>query len=344
MNHTQTTIVITARNDIQLRTALETLKGFKAVTALKTLSTDAVANVFAHNKNVLHLTTKYNISMLEQYSPLVFTLANESNFSKNCLGINSLMEDFPALLEKYDVDVGDHISHDSKGNVASTQLNRCLLCKIRDGVSERKEHILYNTPNFYVVPGLGAFFEGYLMIVPKRHVMSFAELDPDEFSEFLQTLNDLRFILESIYNKKIFAFECGSGYGGAGKHATSITHAHFHLAPTDMPVFESICKSGLTPALIDLENLNNYGRYPYMLYGTQDDEWYICSDPDSYFPRQHPRQILADYMGLAKGEYNWRTHPYEEKMDIIANEFTSFVKRKYDKLPIWVQEATAHLI
>ena len=41
-----------------------------------------------------------------------------------------------------------------------------------------------------------------------------------------------------------------------------------------------------------------------MLYIDQEDNWYITSDPETYFPRQHPRQVLADYIGLKKGEYN----------------------------------------
>ena len=175
------------------------------------------------------------------------------------------------------------------------------------------------------------------MICPKRHVMSFAELDAQEFEEFLRVLDDMKYIISSIYGKEIFAFECGSGKNGGGKHATSITHAHFHICPTDMPVLKCVQKTGIHPGLISPEDLSNYGNYPYMLYIDQSNNWFIASDPDSYFPRQHPRQVIADYMGLAKGEYNWRIYKHENKMDLIATQIYNWLKETWDYLPKWIQ-------
>ena len=43
--------------------------------------------------------------------------------------------------------------------------------------------MLYETENFLAVPGLGAFYDGYVMIVPKSHIMSFAELEEEKFEE-----------------------------------------------------------------------------------------------------------------------------------------------------------------
>ena len=146
--------------------------------------------------------------------------------------------------------------------------------------------------------------------------------------------------INELSKKKIFVFECGSGRGGGGKHATSIVHAHIHLAPTDMPVLDEVHKSGLYPAQIESNELiKHYGQHPYMLYIDQKDNWYITSDPNTYFPRQHPRQVLADYMGLEKGHYNWRKYPMREKLDSIAKEIYTFLRNEYEHLPTWIQEA-----
>ena len=176
------------------------------------------------------------------------------------------------------------------------------------------------------------------MIVPKKHVMSFALLSQEELNEFYSLLDDLRSILEGIYHKKVFAFECGSGRTGAGKHETSIVHAHFHLAPTEMPVLQEVQESGLHPALIDKEDLSEYGEYPNMLYVDQDDNWFIASDPHDYYPRQHPRQVLANWMGLYE-IYNWRIHPFRDRMDTIASEFRDFCKQNSQMLPEWVRSS-----
>lgn len=341
MNKTQK-IIILVGNENLVRTALNTIQGFKAVTVVKSLSNRIIQTVFRHNKNIVFAQPVYK-RMFKKYKPIIINIVKKGTDVKLMrLGLENVIEDFPMLLDSQDVDSGDHISNNSTDfkKVACD----CLLCKIAKGTPKYPEHILYESNNFFVVPGLGAFFDGYVMIVPKKHIMSFAELDEPEYEEFLQVLNDIKFILQQVYKKRIFVFECGSGRNGGGKHATSIVHAHIHLAPTNMPVLKNIHKSGLHPAIISSRDLCNYGEHPYMLYVDQEDNWYISSDPDTYFPRQHPRQVLADYMGLKKGEYNWRTNPLREKMDIIADEIYSFLRNNFDSIPTWIQEAVSKFI
>ena len=341
MNRTQRIIILTG-NEIVIQKALKVIEGFKAITVVNHLSSEIIKNVFKHNKNVLITKPTYSLK-LNRYNPIVLNITTgKTNIRSLKLGLDNILEDFPKILDSQNVDSGDHISSDSTDSKAVK--NNCFLCKVVDGHPEKPEHILYESSKFLVLPGLGAFFDGYVMIVPKKHVMSFAELNSKEYEEFLRVLNDMRFILESVYNKKIFVFECGSGRNGGGKHATSIVHAHIHLAPTDMPVLKEVQKSGIYPALINPRNLLNYGEYPYMLYIDQGDNWYIASDPDTYFPRQHPRQILADYMGLSKGEYNWRTNPLRKKMDVIAEEIYEFLRKEFNNLPAWIQDATKKYI
>ena len=338
MNLTQRVIVLTGEPKCT-ENALEVIKDFKANTVIKNLSQPMVRNVFWHNKNAIYVSSRVNMEVIKKYNPVVLRcISGKSQMDKRQLGSEDIIRDFPEMMDHLDIDVGDHKSFDSKDSGA-VQKN-CFLCKVVDGNPD-KEHILYESNHFVVIPGLGAFFDGYVMIIPKRHVMSFAELDKEEYEEFAQVLSDMKFILESVYNKKIFVFECGSGRNGGGKHETSIVHAHMHLAPTDMPVLEEVQKSGLYPAQIEPHELvEKYGEYPYMLYIDQEDNWFITDDQETYFPRQHPRQVLADYMGLAKGEYNWRTNPMRWKLDVIADEIYSFLRKDFYHLPIWIREAT----
>ena len=341
MLKTRKFIVLTGEQEL-LENALDIIEGFKAITIVRRPNTDIVENVYKHNKNVLTVKPTYDLR-LSQYSPIVINvISGETNVENRQLGDNNILEDFPKILKDCGIDAGDHICHDSKNINSSTHKQKCFLCKIVEGHPLKPEHILYESKNYFVIPGEGAFMEGYVMIVPKKHIMSMAELaeqDEEIYKEFLGVLNDMRFILESVYHKKIFVFECGSGKGGSGKHETSIVHAHVHLVPSDIPVLKSVQNSGLYPALITSKSLKLYGEYPYKLYIDQEDTWYIVSDPDTYFPRQHPRQILADYMGLEEGVYNWRTHPYRERMDVIAEEIYQFLRKEFENLPIWIQKS-----
>lgn len=319
---------------------LKCIAGFKAVTIIKTLTEEMLNTVYHYNKNAVYFSTKFAMDWM-QFDPVVIQLSTEGTIlDKLVLGIDNIIQDFPKLLDQPElayIDVGDHSSADSTGMV-NQSTDDCLLCQIYRHKAPHEEHIVYETDNFYVVPGTGAFFDGYLMIVPKAHVMSFGLLDETVLTEFYRVLNDVRSILEGIYHKKVFAFECASGRTGAGKHKTSIVHAHFHLAPTDMPVLKEVLKSGLSPVLIQKEDLHMYGENPYMLYVDQEDNWFMACDPNTYYPRQQPRQVLATYMGDYE-HYNWRIYPYREKMPIIAQKFRDYCAQNFKLLPKWIRES-----
>lgn len=335
MKRTQRLVIILGDPSLINKISAE-IAAFHAVTVVKSLSSEILQTVFHYNKNAVFFASSYDM-MWSIYTPIVIRLDKNTDVEMSVLGIDNIIRDFPKVLEPYDVDTGDHSTEDST-QMSSQYTNECLLCNICKRRTNQVEHILYETSNFYLVPGTGAFFEGYIMIVPRRHIMSFAMLSDCEMEEFYSLLNDIRSILEAIYGKKVFAFECGSGKTGAGKHKTSILHAHIHLAPTNMPVLKEVQKSGLHPALIDKKVLHNYGDNPYMLYIDQEDNWYISSDPNTYYPRQHPRQVLANWMDCYEF-YNWRVYPYRERMDIIADEFRGFCHKNLATLPRWVQKA-----
>lgn len=335
MNTSQNTICIVGKHEI-LQRALENINDFKACIPVKQLTPEIVKIIHGKNKNVVYA-AKLDKVDFDNTNKIVKIVNGGSNFQKMEVGLSNIIEDFSALMDQHGIDVGDHAIHDSAKSGPKGKRS-CMICRALEGTYVRKEHILYESKNFFVMPGLGAFFKGYVMICPKRHIMSFAECTPEEFEEFLQVLDDMKYILKSVYGKDVFVFECGTGHDGSGKHETSIVHAHVHLAPTDMPVLKCIQDSGIYPGLITPDDLSQYGEYSYMLYIDQEDNWYIASDPDTYYPRQHPRQVLADYMGLKKGEYNWRIYPHEEELDVIASEIYEFLKKNYNKLPSWIQK------
>ncbi len=336
MKRTQRLIVILGESS-HINMVSDTISGFHACTHIKSISDEILETVYSYNKNALYFTNVYEM-IWSKYNPIVIRLYNgKSDISSAILGTDDIIKDFPRILDLYDIDVGDHQTEDSS-NQSSQSTNDCLLCKIYKHTSNKPEHIVYETNSFFVVPGTGAFFPGYLMIVPKRHIMSFAWLTTDELNEFFTVLNDIRSILEAIYGSKVLAFEAGSKDDGAGKHLTSIVHAHFHLAPVEMPLLREVQRSGITPALIKKQDITKYGKYHYLLYVDQDDNWFISNDPHCYFPRQHFRQVLANWLGCYE-LYNWRIHPFREKMDVIANEFRSFCRENFETLPKWVQKS-----
>lgn len=358
MLKTQRLIIITG-TETNIVKAQGIIKGFKAITVIRNVNEDTLKNVFHFNKNAVYFTTKNELSLISEFSPIVIQLSSFiTSFEKMVLSCQNILEDFPKILAFCGIDTGDHISASTDSGYIQPKSD-CLICKILNKKSDYPEHILYETDNFSVIPGTGAFYEGYIMIVPKRHVMSFANLNEIELDEFFIIYSNLSSILSCIYGKKVFGFECGSGKTGAGKHKTSIVHAHFHMACTNMPVLKEVQSSGLTPQLISKDTIQNYNEDPYMLYVDQDDNWYISCDKRDYYPRQHPRQVLAHWMqkydrdtlantcrtiisDMSKEEvesffnsecfYNWRNYPMRTRMSEIAIEFRSFCQNNFNKM------------
>ena len=345
-------------DDGDIAIAKSIIMGFKAITVIKGVTQSLINNTFHFNKSPVYFIDCFH-NWLIDYNPVVIRLTSSiTDFQKMFLSVNNILNDFPALLENHGIDCGDHIINSTESGYVQPQ-SECLLCKIFNKSSDLTEHILYESDNFFVIPGTGAFFDGYIMIVPKEHVTSFANLSEEKLNEFFIIYDNLSSILERIYNKKVFGFECGSGKTGGGKHKTSIVHCHFHLAATNMPVLEEVQKSGLTPQLINKKDLVNYDNDPYMLYVDQNNNWFISSDNRDYYPRQHPRQVLAHWMvenefpllqkycghftkKMSEYEisqfwnserfYNWRNYPMRERLNTIANEFRTFCKENFDQL------------
>ena len=118
------------------------------------------------------------------------------------------------IADKYNCDIGDHVLNSSGLNGTPT-VEDCVYCK---DFSSGCSRIVYESQHFLVVPTVGEFITGYLLIIPKRHTMSLAEFTEVEFSEFLQVLDDVRYILDLTYKTSDFLiFENGTGKSGKGK-------------------------------------------------------------------------------------------------------------------------------
>ena len=162
MKHTQRFIVVLGDTSL-FDTVKPIVTGFHGCTVLSSVSEEYLANVYHFNKNGVFFAQNYDINW-NQFEPIIIQLKKgTSNIPLEILGTTNVIEDFPKILDKHEVDVGDHDSEDScKLNTQST--DNCLLCKIRDKQNEKPEHIVYQSTNFYVVPGTGAFFKGYLRV------------------------------------------------------------------------------------------------------------------------------------------------------------------------------------
>lgn len=328
-----------------VRTVLNGLIGFKAVTVLSNMvTTDTMNNVFMNNKSVICKSDDIPYSVLN--TDIVNILATDSDTM--IFGINNIINvkgnivrQFMEIAEEHDIDIGDHVSNASS---KSPLISDCLFCKLLAGNPVHEQASLYESKNFLVIPGSGAFLDGYIMILPKSHVMSCVELDYEQRMEMLDVIADVKYILRSIYKKDILVWENGSGLDGKGKPKTSIVHAHIHACPSTLNVLETTNATGISVYPIKFEDLPNYKENSYLLIMDYDGNWYISYDSNLYIPRQYVRQLIALEHGINSELWNWRRFPFWDNVEKTGNDFLTYVKENYGELSTRVKKATEKFI
>jgi ATP adenylyltransferase len=188
----------------------------------------------------------------------------------------------------------------------------CILCSELEDHEERApwNAPLIETENFVVIPSLGALVEGWLLIVPKRHHISYGALPVALRAEADALELQTRELLESQYKKPVVTFEHGPS---AAKHGTGcgVDHAHLHLVPIECDLFAAVV-SFVPPTVqwmasdwSEREHAYRYGL-DYLYLKPPGSGGLIAVADD--FGSQVFRRAISLHLGV-EGEYSWRDYP-----------------------------------
>ncbi len=224
------------------------------------------------------------------------------------------------------------------GVIYDTKEEPCIFCqmakykgfsnleKYNQFVEKPVDCIIYESPSFYVVPELGALKQGFLMIVPKEHILSVAQFPEELMPEYLEVCKDVEEILLKAFNGKSVAFmEHGSGPSGKTSHKKSIVHAHTHVVVD----FELKEKYQRMVQMKKCENISDASDVHYFSYQqSTDGQLMIAMNPEVYVQRQFPRQVMAEELGLAPDQYNWRWYEFDEITDATLFHLNKMLRRE----------------
>lgn len=223
------------------------------------------------------------------------------------------------------------------GVIYDTKEEPCIFCqmakykgfsnleKYNQFVEKPVDCIIYESPSFYVVE-LGALKQGFLMIVPKEHILSVAQFPEELMPEYLEVCKDVEEILLKAFNGKSVAFmEHGSGPSGKTSHKKSIVHAHTHVVVD----FELKEKYQRMVQMKKCENISDASDVHYFSYQqSTDGQLMIAMNPEVYVQRQFPRQVMAEELGLAPDQYNWRWYEFDEITDATLFHLNKMLRRE----------------
>jgi diadenosine tetraphosphate (Ap4A) HIT family hydrolase len=182
------------------------------------------------------------------------------------------------------------------------QLKNCAFCvdqpDYKGGVDKR---IIMETENFRAFPTLGMITEGYTLIAPKEHVITYGAIPETLFGELNELKDELDRRITKEYGKPIFL-----EHGAIGQ---TITHAHLHAIPMlgggDEVVFTMYSRDlPYVPiqGVSDLPEIwKTKGHYLYLeLKNHEAFAFYTPIVP------MYGRIITADVFGLPE-RANWKT-------------------------------------
>jgi diadenosine tetraphosphate (Ap4A) HIT family hydrolase len=107
-------------------------------------------------------------------------------------------------------------------------MNPCRLCS-DIGPRESWNKPLFESANFIVLPSVGALVEGWLLLLPKKHIICIGALPNAMLFEMEQLKERACSFLRSVYGE-VSSFEHGP-HRESLSVGCGVDHAHLHLAP-----------------------------------------------------------------------------------------------------------------
>ncbi len=188
--------------------------------------------------------------------------------------------------------------------------SECRLCRgISDPTPNFWDRVLFESRHFVVVASLGALVEGWLLIVPKEHVVSFGAISRDLEGE----LETLKADISAMVNL-IFGGACIFEHGPAGERRAvgcGVDHAHLHVVPIKFDLAAAV--SRLQRDAMSWQRADFAAcRIAYQL----GNDYLYLEQPIGYgvlysagtIGSQVFRKAIASELGFSE-QFNWRNYP-----------------------------------
>lgn len=140
-------------------------------------------------------------------------------------------------LQRCSDDSSRHSAPSHRASQTHTDASSCSLCKGADPaacsglqrlLAPGRSRFVAQTPQFVAVPTYGCFVPGYVLVVPRIHVLSFGQLNRDALAEAADLIRRLAERMTAVYGMPVLGFEYGINALGVRR----IEHAHWHLLPS----------------------------------------------------------------------------------------------------------------
>jgi XTP/dITP diphosphohydrolase len=165
--------------------------------------------------------------------------------------------------------------------------------------------IVYEDEYFIVMPPLGEFMEGGLLLLTREHILSLAHLPPERFEHLERLLQAIHRTLVKRWGVAPLVFEHGPAPEWS-KGVCCVDHAHLNIFPARAEVRPHL-GGRMSMALSSLAGLARLRRaeFGYLLVQENDGNRWVYDGQNA--PTQLVRRIVTSQLGLTD-RWHWRDY------------------------------------
>lgn len=201
----------------------------------------------------------------------------------------------------YDCPFCAELENDERGIFTTMMGNRLL------------SRILYEDEHFLVMPPLGEFMEGGLLLLTREHILSLAHLPPSQFDHLERLLKVIQRVLVKRWGVPPLIFEHGPA-PEESKGVCCVDHAHLNIFPAPVSVHHHLAER-MHFALADLSGLAKLRRAEFGYLFVQENDGTRRAYDGRNVPTQLVRRIITSQLGLPE---RWHWRDYLGKEELVA--------------------------
>jgi diadenosine tetraphosphate (Ap4A) HIT family hydrolase len=173
--------------------------------------------------------------------------------------------------------------------------------------------VVYEDEHFVVMPPLGEFMEGGLLLLTREHILSLAHLKPAQFDHLERLLLAIRRVLVKHWNVAPLVFEHGPAPEWS-KGVCCVDHAHLNIFPAAAHVRPNLAPR-MNLSLGPLSDLAKLRRAEFGYLFVQENDGARRAYDGREVPTQLVRRIITAQVGLPE---RWHWRDYVGRDEIVA--------------------------
>jgi XTP/dITP diphosphohydrolase len=176
--------------------------------------------------------------------------------------------------------------------------------------------VVYEDENFVVMPPLGEFMEGGLLLLTRGHILSLAHLPPNQFEPLERLLQAIQRIVLERWGVAPVIFEHGPAPDW-GKGACCVDHAHLNIFPAQVEIHPQL-RGRMHLSLGSLSELAKLRRAEFGYLFVQENSGVRRAYDGRNVPTQLVRRIITTQLGFPE-RWHWRDYIGPDELIATCN-------------------------